>query len=143
MYPQATYTSLQIHEPSFDIHDPYLEIHHHNPTLDPNSHSQLPIQQPLKNLYLSIFLTLFHRLISVLKDLARGDWQLGSMVCQILWNFSGKITSTNSMFGEKEAEELTYTLEELLGEFLPFIALVWKLKVKAHIVVDHNIIRSS
>ena len=56
------------------------------------------------------------RLIDVLRDFARADWQLASMCCQILWNFSAKITSSNAMFGEAEAQELSDTLVDLLGE---------------------------
>ena len=38
------------------------------------------------------------------------------MVCQILWNYSVKITSTNSCFGEQEAKDLNDVLLELLGK---------------------------
>lgn len=38
------------------------------------------------------------------------------MVCQTLWNYSGKITSTNAFFGEQEAQELTEILIDFLGK---------------------------
>ena len=59
------------------------------------------------------------RLVDVLKDFSRLDWQLGSMACQILWNYSGRITSSNAMFGEQEAQELSDTLVDLLGQSSP------------------------
>ncbi|KAK3593875.1 hypothetical protein CHS0354_011480 [Potamilus streckersoni] len=54
------------------------------------------------------------KLVEVLRDFGRTDWELASMVCQILWNYSGKITSSNAFFGEQESQELT----ELLIEYL-------------------------
>ncbi|WAR07944.1 ARMC2-like protein [Mya arenaria] len=50
----------------------------------------------------------------VLRDCGRGDWELAGMVCQTLWNYSGKITSTNACFGETESQELS----EILIDFL-------------------------
>ena len=58
-------------------------------------------------------------MVDVLKDFSRLDWQLGSMACQILWNYSGRITSSNAMFGEQEAQELSDTLVDLLGQSPP------------------------
>ena len=55
------------------------------------------------------------RLVDVLRDFARQDWQLASMVCQTLWNYSGKITSANACFGGQEAAELGEVLVEYLG----------------------------
>ncbi|XP_064628515.1 armadillo repeat-containing protein 2-like isoform X2 [Lineus longissimus] len=54
------------------------------------------------------------KLVDVLSDFGRNDWQLASMVCQILMNYSAKITSSNDCFGEQE----TQTLSELLIEYL-------------------------
>ena len=54
----------------------------------------------------------------MLRDFARTDWQLGGMCCQILWNFSARITSSNAMFGEAEAQELSDALVDLLGQCL-------------------------
>ena len=39
------------------------------------------------------------------------------MVCQTLWNYSGKITSANACFGDNEASNLTDLLIEYLGKF--------------------------
>ena len=58
------------------------------------------------------------RLIEVLRDFGRSDWQLASMVCQTLWNYSGKITSTNACFGDHEASNLIDLLIEYLGKFM-------------------------
>lgn len=55
------------------------------------------------------------RLVEVLKDFARRDWQLGSMVCQTLWNYSSRITSSNAFFGVAETQELQDLLTEYLG----------------------------
>ena len=55
--------------------------------------------------------------MDVLRDFAKTDWELAGMVCQILWNYSVKITSTNSCFGEQEAKDLNDVLLELLGKY--------------------------
>ena len=52
----------------------------------------------------------------MLRDFGRLDWQLAAMVCQTLWNYSGKITSTNDCFGEREAEELADILIDYTGK---------------------------
>lgn len=54
------------------------------------------------------------KLVEVLRDFGRGDWELAGMVCQTLWNYSGKITSSNACFGNTEAQELS----EILIDFL-------------------------
>lgn len=54
------------------------------------------------------------KLIEVLRDFSRTDWELASLVCQILWNYSGKITSSNDCFGQQESQDLTELLAELL-----------------------------
>ena len=59
---------------------------------------------------------IYFRLIDVLRDFSREDWNLASMVCKTLWNYSGRITSTNSCFGEADGQELSDILDELLGE---------------------------
>ena len=58
------------------------------------------------------------RLIEVLQEMGRSDWQLAAMVCKTLWNFSCKITSADACFGSCAAvSELVDCLTELLGEF--------------------------
>ena len=52
----------------------------------------------------------------MLRDFGRSDWKLATMVCQMLWNYSGKITSANAFFGETEANDLVEVLLEFLGE---------------------------
>ncbi|XP_048768043.1 armadillo repeat-containing protein 2-like isoform X2 [Ostrea edulis] len=54
------------------------------------------------------------KLIEVLRDFSRTDWELASLVCQILWNYSGKITSSNDSFGQQESQDLMELLMELL-----------------------------
>ena len=54
----------------------------------------------------------------MLRDFGRGDWELAGMVCQTLWNYSGKISSTNATFGEQEAQELIEILIDYLGKFV-------------------------
>ena len=60
----------------------------------------------------------YFRLVEVLRDFGRGDWELAGMVGQTLWNYSGKITSTNAFFGEQNAQELIEILIDFLGEFV-------------------------
>ncbi|KAL4233349.1 Armadillo repeat-containing protein 2 [Mactra antiquata] len=54
------------------------------------------------------------KLVEVLRDFGRGDWELAGMVCQTVWNYSGKITSSNACFGEIEAQQLS----EIIVDFL-------------------------
>ncbi|KAL5009503.1 hypothetical protein ScPMuIL_011808 [Solemya velum] len=54
--------------------------------------------------------------VKVLRDFARTDWVLASMVCQTLWNYSGKITSTELCFGVSETGELADLLIEYLDQ---------------------------
>lgn len=56
------------------------------------------------------------KLVDVLRDFGKHDWQLSSMVCQILWNYSDKITSSTAMFGEQETLELMDILTQYLDE---------------------------
>ncbi|KAJ8315287.1 hypothetical protein KUTeg_007437 [Tegillarca granosa] len=56
------------------------------------------------------------KLIDVLRDFGQTDWELASLVCQILWNYSGKITSTNAWFGEQEASDLIELLVHYLDQ---------------------------
>ncbi|XP_015772193.1 PREDICTED: armadillo repeat-containing protein 2-like [Acropora digitifera] len=44
------------------------------------------------------------------------NWQMSSMVCQILWNYSDKITSSTETFGEQETLELIDILTQYLDE---------------------------
>lgn len=56
------------------------------------------------------------KLVDVLRDFGKHDWQLSSMVCQILWNYSDKITSSSETFGDQEALELMDILAQYLDE---------------------------
>ncbi|XP_069091556.1 armadillo repeat-containing protein 2 isoform X2 [Pleurodeles waltl] len=53
------------------------------------------------------------KLIDCLRDFGPSDWQLASLVCKTLWNYSENMTNTALWFGE-EAD----TLLELLSSFL-------------------------
>ncbi|XP_020605577.1 armadillo repeat-containing protein 2-like [Orbicella faveolata] len=56
------------------------------------------------------------KLVDVLRDFGKHDWQLSSMVCQILWNYSDKITSSSETFGDQETLELMDVLTQYLDE---------------------------
>ncbi|XP_078699487.1 armadillo repeat-containing protein 2-like [Branchiostoma floridae x Branchiostoma belcheri] len=56
------------------------------------------------------------KLVDVLRDFGRTDWELASMVCQTLWNYSEKITSSIDCFGEEETNQLIELLLEFLEE---------------------------
>ncbi|XP_070568677.1 armadillo repeat-containing protein 2-like isoform X2 [Ptychodera flava] len=56
------------------------------------------------------------KLIDVLHDFGRNDWQLAGMVCMTLWNYSEKITSSSISFGDKETNDLIDLLLEYLDE---------------------------
>ncbi|XP_006815976.1 armadillo repeat-containing protein 2-like [Saccoglossus kowalevskii] len=56
------------------------------------------------------------KLIDVLRDFGRNDWQLAGMVCMTLWNYSEKITTSSLAFGEQETNQLIELLEEYLDE---------------------------
>ena len=59
-----------------------------------------------------------HRMIEVLQEMTRSDWQLATMVCKTLWNYSGKITSSDACFGNgATVSALVDILTELLGEW--------------------------
>ena len=57
-----------------------------------------------------------NRLIEVLGDFGQNDWQLSSLVCKTLWNFSDKLTSSVLCFGTEEADLIAKQLEVYLGE---------------------------
>ena len=57
-----------------------------------------------------------NRLIEVLGDFGQNDWQLSSLVCKTLWNFSDKLTSSVLCFGVEEADLIAEQLEVYLGE---------------------------
>ncbi|KAK3739022.1 hypothetical protein QZH41_010480 [Actinostola sp. cb2023] len=56
------------------------------------------------------------KLIDVLHDFGKNDWQLSAMVCQTLWNYSGDITTSADTFGEDETIELIDVLTDYLDE---------------------------
>jgi hypothetical protein len=56
------------------------------------------------------------KLIEVLGDFGQNDWQLSSLVCKTLWNFSDRVTSSAVCFGSEEADLLTEQLEVYLDE---------------------------
>ena len=51
----------------------------------------------------------------MLSDFGRNDWQIASMVCKVFMNFSEKITSCNTCFGEPQTVLLQAVLNEFLG----------------------------
>lgn len=50
------------------------------------------------------------KLIDVLRDLACEDWQLASLVCKTLWNFSENLTDISSCLNADEVDELIQLL---------------------------------
>ena len=54
--------------------------------------------------------------IEVLGDFGQNDWQLSSLVCKTLWNFSDKLKSSVLCFGMEEADLIAEQLEVYLGE---------------------------
>ena len=44
------------------------------------------------------------------------DWQLASLVCKTLWNFSENITNAASCFGDEAANTLLALLSSFLGK---------------------------
>ncbi|XP_048452649.1 armadillo repeat-containing protein 2-like [Rhincodon typus] len=56
------------------------------------------------------------KLIDCLRDFGPTDWQLASLVCKTLWNYSEKITSAVLFFGENETSELLELLPAYLNE---------------------------
>jgi len=65
------------------------------------------------------------RLIEVLQEMGRSDWQLAAMVCKTLWNYSCKITSADACFGTSTAvSELVDSLTELLGALVTTFPVV-------------------
>ncbi|XP_072356069.1 armadillo repeat-containing protein 2 isoform X1 [Scyliorhinus torazame] len=56
------------------------------------------------------------KLIDCLRDFGPTDWQLASLVCKTLWNYSEKITNAVLCFGEKETSELLELLPAYLDE---------------------------
>ena len=63
------------------------------------------------------------------------------MVCQILWNYSVKITSTNSCFGEQEAKDLNDVLLELLGKE-HYLIITCDYRISAALKIEIDIITS-
>uniref|UniRef100_T1J4M8 Armadillo repeat-containing protein 2 n=1 Tax=Strigamia maritima TaxID=126957 RepID=T1J4M8_STRMM len=56
------------------------------------------------------------KLIDVLKDFGGSDWQLASMVCQALWNYTTNMKHVTLTLGDVEAVELINLLEDFLNE---------------------------
>ncbi|CAL1534975.1 unnamed protein product [Lymnaea stagnalis] len=56
------------------------------------------------------------KLIDVLRDFGREDWQLSGCVCKVLINYSCRIHSSTNSFGQEEATELTDILTEYLDK---------------------------
>ena len=63
----------------------------------------------------------FFRLVDALKDFGQTDWQLSCMISQTLWNYSEKITSAVSCFGEEETEDLIQILQDYTGKSHSFL----------------------
>lgn len=55
-------------------------------------------------------------MIDVLQYFGYGDWQLCSLVCQVLWNYCASTSNVFDVFNSKEAAKLMLVLEEFLGK---------------------------
>ncbi|XP_028412719.1 armadillo repeat-containing protein 2-like [Dendronephthya gigantea] len=60
------------------------------------------------------------KLIDVLRDFGKIDWQLAAMVCQTLWNYGESTCNVYEAFGEEETIVLTDLLREYLDEETAF-----------------------
>lgn len=69
------------------------------------------------------------KLIEVLSDFGRNDWQIASMVCKVFMNFSEKITSCNTCFGEPQ----TALLQAVLNEFLDEEFILQNIKLRQNV----------
>ena len=59
-----------------------------------------------------------NRLIEILTDIGPTDWQIASMVCQLLMNYSeNSRSSSNKHFDKTELILLHTILTELLGKY--------------------------
>ncbi|XP_041044513.1 armadillo repeat-containing protein 2 isoform X5 [Carcharodon carcharias] len=75
------------------------------------------------------------KLIDCLRDFGPTDWQLASLVCKTLWNYSEKITNAVLCFGEKETSELL----ELLPAYLELaFVLFYVLDEEIALDIDTN-----
>lgn len=66
----------------------------------------------------------FFRLIEVLRDFGRTDWQLAAMVCMILCNYTEKMKNSPETLGEQEASSLTDLLVDYLGKTTHIISFL-------------------
>ena len=53
----------------------------------------------------------------MLNDFSVMDWQLAGLVCQVLWNYSTNIRSSNQTFGEQESQALITLLNDYIGKY--------------------------
>ncbi|XP_011905822.1 PREDICTED: armadillo repeat-containing protein 2 isoform X4 [Cercocebus atys] len=58
------------------------------------------------------------KLVDCLRDFGPTDWQLASLVCKTLWNFSENITNASSCFGNEDTNTLLLLLSSFLDEEL-------------------------
>ncbi|XP_040483539.1 armadillo repeat-containing protein 2 isoform X1 [Ursus maritimus] len=58
------------------------------------------------------------KLVDCLRHFGPTDWQLASLVCKTLWNFSENITNASSCFGDEDTNTLLVLLPSFLDEEL-------------------------
>lgn len=56
------------------------------------------------------------KLITILKEYCEGDWLLGNLVCQALWNYCIDTIDLNELLSESEIQQLLELLADYLGE---------------------------
>lgn len=60
-------------------------------------------------------------LLNILKNYCEGDWLLGNLVCQALWNYCIDTIDLNDLLSESEIQQLLVLLADYLGKlFLVF-----------------------
>ena len=79
---------------------------------------QIGLEQKVVDLTCTVYILYMYicRLVEVLNDFSVMDWQLAGLVCQVLWNYSTNIRSSNQTFGEQESQALITLLNDYIGE---------------------------
>ena len=67
-----------------------------------------------------LILFCIYRMIDVLQYFGYGDWQLCSLVCQVLWNYCASSIDLSESFDVKETEKIILIMDEYLGILLFF-----------------------
>lgn len=58
------------------------------------------------------------KLAAILKKYCENDWLLGSLICQVLWNYCIDTTDLYQLLNEDEINQLLVLLADYLGNYL-------------------------